>query len=524
MKRISIGTLPMAQSTQKEVINLRSELNSYKKRSETTIQQLESLNVELENKINRIKLKHGDELEKVARRYMFEIDEAKEARNTLERKNKLLNDTIKGLKTLVLEMQETQKGDESDCRYVSRREDSLERRDYPKRDKLEYKSEGIHHNVSTNKSTKDDFESNQSMKSKLDEFQHKILQLEQENQAKNKKIGILENQLQSVHQSQSRKEASVKPEELDKHLQKLFNELKKTQQALENNKLISPINSIDHKQHSKERSNTPSRNTMSYSSNEIQKATTEQTMDRLHPNINLISPERIPVSPLRSELDPSQISPRYRKQNGIKKTHPLMMKTTDDRIDNNITICSYSEDDRDYSLPLETLIRLETDRSVSRKNEDVLALTQKLVKLQKKLDSKNKIILQQQRNLELSNHLAFKVSGTLEEIGGENHHLKLLNRNYKNSIVELEERVMAMSSVIKDLKRQLERSGFSRAIISEKKKANMMQNGMKANYKNKGYHDSEDFQRISSTTYGYYDGRSTEMGDQENLSRRRGYF
>ena len=68
--------------------------------------------------------------------------------------------------------------------------------------------------------------------------------------------------------------------------------------------------------------------------------------------------------------------------------------------------------------------------------------------------SQNRVIEHQEKNLKLSNELAFKVSAALDELKADNDVLVESGVKYKKEIFELQDRIGKMTDVIAELRKR----------------------------------------------------------------------
>lgn len=454
--------------------NMEKELEDNKEK----IQTLEEINYELRDKINRLKIDHQDSLDQLMRDFNSQMEEMNESKETLEKKNKVLTETIKGLKALVSENQEIRKENQKVMEILTERDrDQKSAEDRFKEEfrnrNLEYKTEserGHHSNSSLSKEC-------ERLKIQSEEYEKKIFELEQNEKNKRKRILELEEEnkiLKNGHESSNTEQNAFQVEE---HLQKLFKQLKQTQVALEQSKFISPINNAEVKKleydaHLK----TPARPKKKVGSIEMQKAVTEKnknfTAEIPKKLIPSLTPDNLNVSPLKSEIDPSQFSPHYTRYPNIPNLNKVLSTPM---INTNLGKNKKKEKFGELNSLQET-IHDETGRSRSDQEREILRLTNQILMLRKNIDSKNKIILQQQTNLDLSNKLAFKVADTLEDLNSENEHLRLAIKKYKKTISQLEGRISTMSDVVSELRKRLENDRSRKDAISTTSRVNLRTN------------------------------------------------
>lgn len=94
------------EARSEEIQTLERDFEDYREKAKSQIQELEERNFNLNREIESLKSNHQETIDQLMKDFNNQIDEINVSKETLEKKNKVLTETIKGLKTLIKENQE----------------------------------------------------------------------------------------------------------------------------------------------------------------------------------------------------------------------------------------------------------------------------------------------------------------------------------------------------------------------------------------------------------------------------------
>jgi hypothetical protein len=246
-------------------------------------------------------------------------------------------------------------------------------------------------------------------------------------------------------------------EKLDKYIGKLKSELHETQRTLETERVEklekTPTNTSHHLKTLEDPIQEEEQNLFNIKTQKkeaLRSKTSESITDnsesqfafsRKPPTLDL--PKITGFSPSRSKTESSRIIDKNILKMGLDNSlfyqpitqtgpEPYRTNRTDSR---NLKNMRSARAFKSYEMEIQRLMK------------EIMVLRQHLV-------SKTQVIEQQKKNLNLSNQLAFKVSGALEDLKLNNDHLIEELEEYKTSSQSLEARLHTMTKVITELRKR----------------------------------------------------------------------